>query len=128
MNNGKETCGRESCGFASMKTKWVTLSILLFFMVILSCRTFLHQNTSGKVQLILTKTIISPHKTQTPTQTMTDNTVDQAIEEKTDSLFLRQGAAFGFLEPYSMDDIATGNYRAEVPLCGNSWLNTLPST
>lgn len=47
-------------------------------------------------------------------------------DEVTDSLLLRQGAFWGYLDPYMADEVAVGDYDAKAPSCGNGWLATLP--
>jgi streptogramin lyase len=36
---------------------------------------------------------------------------------------IRQGAAYGFLEPYQAEDVALGEYRFDQPNCGSPWLS-----
>lgn len=43
-----------------------------------------------------------------------------------DPALIRQGASFSSLDPYQVDEIATGGYRPELPFCGESYLATLP--
>ena len=47
-------------------------------------------------------------------------------DEMTDSLLLRQGAFWGYLDPYMADEVAVGDYDAKAPSCGNGGLATLP--
>lgn len=39
---------------------------------------------------------------------------------------IRQGAAFSRLDPYWIDDVAAGSYRADFTACGNGYLANLP--
>lgn len=43
-----------------------------------------------------------------------------------DSGLIRQGAMFGILDPYQVDDIAIGGYKHDTPFCGEPSLTDLP--
>ncbi|MBN1537200.1 MAG: hypothetical protein JW908_10750 [Anaerolineales bacterium] len=63
--------------------------------------------------------------TNTPDPTLTP-TANVPTSDASESDLIRQGAAFGFLEPYEVDEISVGKYQPEYPECGNGWLATLP--
>lgn len=46
--------------------------------------------------------------------------------ESTDPLLLRQGAAWGYLDPYMADEVAVGTYDPTEMSCSNEWLAALP--
>jgi hypothetical protein len=53
-------------------------------------------------------------------------TMSKPAEEESDPLLLRQGAFWGYLDPYIADEVAVGDYDAEALSCGSGWLATLP--
>lgn len=48
-----------------------------------------------------------------------------SAQEKMDGV-IRQGARFGSLEPYQVEDVAVGSYRSGLPACGDTYLTSLP--
>jgi DNA-binding beta-propeller fold protein YncE len=81
------------------------------------------------VTVAASPTAASPTATVTasPAPTLAPSPLPSATPaDPPDPALIRQGAAFSSLDPYQVDEIATGGYRPELPFCGESYLATLP--
>lgn len=58
-----------------------------------------------------------------PTPTIEPPAAPDATPQLSGSSLIRQGAALGFLDPYQVEDVATGQYQPDQADCGNIWLN-----
>jgi len=64
----------------------------------------------------------------TPTQPITTLTIEPPAApdenpQSSDSSLISQGAAFGVLDPYQVEDVAAGQYQPDQADCGSVWLN-----
>jgi len=65
-----------------------------------------------------------PTATQSPTLTVV-SAPEMPPVDHTDPTLLRQGARFGSLAPYGIEDVAVGRYNRDYPSCGEPYLETL---
>lgn len=80
-------------------------------------------NISSGTSPIPTDTL--PVITNTPDPTLTP-TADVPTFDASESDLIRQGAVFGFLDPYQAEEVSIGRYQPDSPLCDNGWLASLP--
>jgi DNA-binding beta-propeller fold protein YncE len=60
-----------------------------------------------------------------PIEVVQETPIPPTQTQAGDTHLIRQGASYGFLDPFQAEDIALGVYQADKPDCGSVWLDGL---
>ena len=109
----------------------VLITIITFTLLLISaCSQFAPQpKPSSDIVILTTPTNkFEPEPSASPTfqiEIVQETSTPHTQTQGSDADLVRQGAAYGFLDPYQAEDVALGLYQADKPDCGSVWLNGL---
>lgn len=114
---------------ASINKCLIAITIIILLLLSACSQIALQPNPSPDIIISTTaaeKIETEPSSSPTfPIEVVQETPSPPTQTQASEAHLMRQGASYGFLDPYQAEDIALGVYQADHPDCGSVWLDGL---
>lgn len=114
-----------------MNKNKISITIILFSLILLSACSQIAPQSTPLPDIVNSPTAAEKIETEPslfptfPFEVVQETPTPPTQTQAADTHLIRQGAAYGFLDPYQAEDLALGLYQADKPDCGSVWLDGL---